>query len=49
MDGDSVVSNTARYSVASYAVKYKDNATVGPVVCAMMKYGKSAAAYQELN
>ena len=45
MDGDTVISNTARYSVSSYAAKYKTDATVGPVVRAMMKYGKAADAY----
>ena len=45
MDGDTVISNTARYSVGSYAAKYQTDATVGPVVCAMMKYGKAAYAY----
>ena len=49
MDGDTVISNTARYSVGSYAYTYKTNVAVGPVVCAMMKYGKAAAAYMAAN
>ena len=46
MDGDTAISNTACYSVGSYAASYKNNATVGAVVCAMMKYGKAAMAYK---
>ena len=45
MDGDTVISNTARYSVGSYAFRYKTDSSVGAVVCAMMKYGKAAYAY----
>ena len=43
-DGEAI-SNTLRYSVESYVAKNKDNATVGAVVSAMMKYGKAAMAY----
>ena len=45
MSGDTKISNTLRYSVESYASKNKDNVSVGDIVCAMMKYGKSAKAY----
>ena len=41
------VSNTLRYSIESYAAKYKDNASVGAVVKAMMKYGYAAAAFSD--
>ena len=47
MQGDTVVSNTLRYSVESYAVGALSNATVGPVVKAMMKYGYAAATFGE--
>ena len=46
VDGDTVISNTLCYSVESYAAYYRDNAKVGPVVCAMMKYGKAAYTYK---
>ena len=46
MEGDTVISNTARYSVESYAMSKLDDATVGDVVSAMMKYGKAAMAYR---
>ena len=45
MKGGEAISNTLRYSVESYVAKNKDNATVGAVVSAMMKYGKAAMAY----
>lgn len=46
MEGDTVISNTARYSVESYAMSKLDDATVGDVVSAMMKYGKAAMSYR---
>ena len=45
MKAGEAISNTLRYSVESYVAKNKDNATVGAVVSAMMKYGKAAMAY----
>ena len=49
MEGDTVISNTLRYSVESYAAKNKDSATLGGVLAAMMKYGKAAATFNETN
>lgn len=40
------ISNTLRYSVESYVSKTKDDAAVGSVMSAMMKYGKAAASYK---
>lgn len=40
------ISNTLRYSVESYAAKYKENDTIGGVISAMMKYGKAAVSYK---
>lgn len=45
MEGDNVISDTARYSVSSYVYKYKDDETTGEVVREMMKYGMAAVAY----
>lgn len=45
IEGDTVISDTLRYSVESYASKYKDADKEGAVVSAMMKYGKAAYAY----
>ena len=45
VQGDTVVSNTLRYSIESYAAKYQTNASIGPVVKSMMKYGYAAKAY----
>ena len=47
MEGDTVVSNTLLYSVESYATSKLEDAIVGNVVSAMMKYGKAAVAYGE--
>lgn len=47
-DGNAI-SNTLRYSVESYAAKYKDNEAIGQVVSAMMKYGKAAVSYKNEN
>lgn len=49
MEGDTVISNTVRYSVSSYAYKYQNSETVGPVVSEMMKYGKSAYNFMSSN
>ena len=49
MEGNTVISNTVRYSVSSYAYKYQNNETVGAVVCAMMKYGKAAVAFMQAD
>ena len=40
------ISNTLRYSVESYAMNKLDDATVGAVVSAMMKYGKAAHTFK---
>ena len=47
MEGDTVTSNTLRYSVESYATNKLEDATVGDVVSALMKYGKAAITYNE--
>ncbi len=41
------VSNTLRYSVESYAALMREDASVGNVMSAMMKYGKAAQRYQD--
>ena len=45
-DGN-VASLTLTYSVESYAANKANDASVGSLVKAMMKYGDSAAAYRE--
>lgn len=47
MEENTVVSNTLRYSVESYAVAKLSDGTVKNVVSAMMKYSKAAVAYKE--
>ena len=47
MDGETVISNTVRYSTESYASTKLTDETVGKVVSCMMKYGKAAVAYNE--
>lgn len=49
LDGDEVVSNTLRYSVESYAVGKLEDAQLGEIVSAMMKYGKAAAEYNKIK
>lgn len=49
MEGDTVISNTLRYSIESYVAKNKTDATRGAVVSAMMKYGKAAVVFNETN
>ena len=46
-NGETAVSNTARYSIGSYAFEMKDSGVAGlaELVKAMMKYGDSANAY----
>ncbi len=46
-EGETVVSKTLTYSVESYAARHADEATVGDLVKAMIKYGDSAKAYKE--
>ena len=46
MKEDKVISDTVRYSVSSYAYRYKTDEKIGEVVCAMMKYGKAANIYK---
>ena len=46
MENGTAISNTLRYSVESYVVGCKDNANVGAVMSAMMKYGKAAVSYK---
>ena len=45
MKGDTVISNTPRYSVESYVVNKVNDTTVGPVLKTLTKYGKSALKY----
>ena len=47
VEKNTVISNTLRYSVESYATKKSDDVSVGGVVSALMKYGKAAKAYVE--
>ena len=47
VQGDTVVSNTLRYSIESYVANNVNNVSLGKVVSAMMKYGKAAVAYRE--
>jgi len=44
-DGEKAVSNTVCYSIESYAFTYGDDAALGDLVRAMMKYGDAASAY----
>ena len=46
MEGDTVISDTVRYSISSYAYRYQNDEKVGEVVREMMKYGKAADAYK---
>ena len=45
MEGDTAVSNTLEYSVETYAYNKQNEARIGDLVLAMMRYGDSAAAY----
>ena len=45
--GDSLISNTLRYSVESYGMSKLEDEKVGPVVRAMMKYGKAANTFAD--
>ena len=45
MEGDTAVSNTLQYSIETYAFKKQNEARLGDLVLAMMRYGDSAAAY----
>ena len=42
-DGDTRISNTLTYSAESYAYAMQDDGTVGSLVKAMMRYGRSVA------
>ena len=44
-EGDTAVSNTLTYSIETYAFNKQNEARVGDLVKAMMRYGDSAAAY----
>lgn len=48
-ENGSAISNTLRYSVESYAAKYKENEAIGGVISAMMKYGKAAVSYKNAS
>ena len=45
MEGDTAVSNTLEYSIETYAYNKQNEARLGDLVLAMMRYGDSAAAY----
>ncbi|MBQ3003567.1 MAG: leucine-rich repeat domain-containing protein [Clostridia bacterium] len=44
-DGETAVSDTVCYSIESYASTYGEDAELGALVKAMMKYGDAASAY----
>ena len=44
-EGDTPVSNTACYSIESYAFEKQNDGTLGELVKAMIRYGDSAKAY----
>ncbi|MBQ7698757.1 MAG: hypothetical protein IJT49_00260 [Clostridia bacterium] len=46
--GTTQISKTLQYSVESYAFSKKDDAMVGDLVKAMMRYGDSAKAYNDM-
>ena len=48
LEGDTVISNTLRYSIGTYA-KTSLSSNIGYVVGAMMKYGKSAVEFNSTN
>ena len=43
--GDTAVSNTLQYSIETYAFNKQNDAKIGDLVLAMMRYSDSAAAY----
>ena len=43
--GDTAVSNTLQYSIETYAFNKQNEARIGDLVLAMMRYSDSAAAY----
>ena len=47
VDGNTVISNTLRYSVESYASKKLTDEILGEILSCMMKYGKAANAYNK--
>ena len=49
VEGDNTVSNTLCYSVESYAAVYKTDAEVGSVASSMMKYGKAANNFNQVD
>ena len=45
---DTAISNTLRYNVESYAFSNQEDAEVGDIVSALMKYGKAAVDYNQV-